>query len=142
MNFKRKESKLKKIFMSQSIFFIVGILLLAGISYPLSKKIFQNYRLNKEVEELNQEIKKMESHNKELKGLISYLDSKSFTEEDARLNLNLKKPGEEVVVIKKSGDSEPDNSPSLAVAKYEKENNVKKEPNPVLWWRYFFKVNL
>ncbi len=137
MLFRKKESKIKLFFFNQTSYFLVGLVLLALISYPLSKKIFQNYQLNNEVKNLNEEIKKMESHNQELKNLIGYLDSKSFTEEEARLSLNLKKSGEEVVVIKNNNEEAKDLPAVTAQTKYALTPG-KKEPLPRRWWNYFF----
>lgn len=137
MIFRKKKNNIKLIFFNQITFFVIGFILLAVIAYPLSKKLFKKYQLNKEVAELNEEIKKMESHNQDLKNLITYLDSKSFAEEEARLSLNLKKNGEEVVVIKKGNENNAIKTEEIGLGG-NKEESEKKETNPVRWWKYFF----
>ncbi len=79
---------------------VLGFLVLALISWPLIKNIKKQLNVNKEISFLQQEIKNLEGKNSELKGLITYLNSDQFIEEQAKLNLNYKRAGEQVVVIK------------------------------------------
>ena len=61
--------------------------------------------------------------------ILKYVTSDSFVEEKARIELNMKKPGEKVIVIKGENTEE-----SL-----EKNNPVEKPllNNPIKWWYYF-----
>ncbi len=101
--FRNKEKKrFEKMIFSQITYFVIGFFVIMLIVFPLSKKITRQYGLNKEISELNAEVKKLEGKNDVLKQMIGYLGSDQFAEEEARINLNLKKEGEEVVVIKNS----------------------------------------
>jgi len=61
-----------------------------------------------QIEILQKEIQILEEKNKNLKSEISQSQSESFLEKEARERLGLKKPGEEVVAIKKIEGEEPE----------------------------------
>ncbi|OGZ28276.1 MAG: hypothetical protein A2562_04345 [Candidatus Nealsonbacteria bacterium RIFOXYD1_FULL_39_11] len=88
------------------------IMVLAIIFLSLTNwKIYQRKaNLNEKIAELQGEISVLEERKIELSGLISYVQSDDYVEQVARDQLNMKRPGEEVVVIqddkKDSGDKE------------------------------------
>ena len=131
---KNKRNIFEKLIFNQIAYFVIGFLILILISMPLSKKIGQRYQLNKEIDEFNKEIERMSSNNNDLKNLITYFESQEFTEEEARINLNLKKEGEEVVVIKNKDEK-------VLQTKINTKNNnelIKNQSNQIKWWNYFF----
>jgi cell division protein FtsB len=114
---------------SQRFLAIIGLVFLLIIIIPLAKTFSQRRLIEKEIEDVKQEISDYESKNQELQEIITYLESDQSLEEQARLNLNLKKPGETVIVV-------------------EEDKNLKKEFNLSensqatshfsKWWQYFF----
>lgn len=118
-----------RLFTSQRFLAIVGLSFLVLILFPLAKTYSQRKLVEQEINEVKKEISDFESKNQELKEMINYLQSDQSLEEQARLNLNLKKPGETVVVI-----NEKKVNPSIAIAsdKTKDYSNLKK------WWYYFF----
>ena len=114
---------------SQRFLAIIGLIFLLIIIIPLAKTFSQRRLIEKEIEDVKQEISDYESKNQELQEIITYLESDQSLEEQARLNLNLKKPGETVIVV-------------------EEDKNLKKELNLPensqatshfsKWWQYFF----
>jgi cell division protein FtsB len=126
----RRRNKIEKILYNKRFISLVGFLVIIMISVPLAKQVSKRYYIDEEIKELEEEIEKIESKNGNLKEFISYLESDSFVEEQARLNLGLKKEGEKVVIIKES-----DLESSINSSKVEKENlNL----NIIKWWKYFF----
>jgi cell division protein FtsB len=130
-------------------FFLLALVILGLLSVPLSKNLSSRYKINQEIKELEAEAKKTQGKNAELSDLISYLDSEQFVEEQARKNLNLKKAGEDLVVIKglenlgiekTVSDAEPSASqPVWSLPGLEKAASRQVEPsNPQRWYRYFF----
>jgi cell division protein FtsB len=105
---------------------------LAVASLPVYKNARQRVQADKEIMDLGKEISALETENEDLKKLKIYLESDQFAEKEARLNLGLKKKGEQVAVIEKietaaggdgsAGGDQPEN----------------KNSNPVKWWNYFF----
>lgn len=53
----------------------------------------------KELEGLKQEITELEGKNSELRALIGYFGNSDYIEQEARSRLNLKKPGEGVIIL-------------------------------------------
>lgn len=149
----RKKSLLKRIFSHQAALVVLGFLLLGAIGYPLAKNIGKQRIINDEIGELEKEIAELEGKNLELARLIEYLGSDQFTEDQARLKLNLKKEGEEVVVIKDgetpSGEDDKTGGGSLSPAALAERGDIygaagaprpaaKAVSNPRKWWLYFW----
>jgi cell division protein FtsL len=126
----------KQIFIS-----ILGLTVITAIGFPLVKNFSQRYRLNKEMADLQKEIDSYNKKNENLKKAIDYLKSDQFIEEQARLNMGMKKPGEEVVVIKdgKGGDASNNQDKDIFnVPGLEKAVPQKNVTNITRWWNYFF----
>lgn len=137
MFFSREKRKLNSDFFRQSAFTVLGLIVVAAIAWPLFKNISKQYRVNSEIEELKKEIAAFESKNSDLKKTLSYLESDQFSQEQARISLNYKKPGEEVVIVKNLEDQNSANNDLSAASNF---NAFAVEPisNPTRWWRYFF----
>lgn len=138
MRKKRKENKIKNFFKNPKTVMVLCFLILFFLSFPLIGKLKKEQQVNKEIKSLKEEISEIEGENRELDKLIEYLESDQFLEEQARLNLGLKKEGEEVLVIKEgreegrvAGISENGEESGKAETKTE-------VSNPIKWWRYFF----
>jgi cell division protein FtsB len=109
------------------------LIIIILISIPLAKNLTKKRSVNLEIKELEEEINRLESSSENLKGLIDYLESDQFVEEQARLKLGLKKPGEEAVVIK---ELPKDSSVNLNGNK-NNELNINNS-NYYKWFKYFF----
>jgi cell division protein FtsB len=138
--YSKKKSWQVIIFSSTSLT-LIGLLVIILISIPLVKNIQKQLNVNNEISTLDQEIVDLEKKNTELKDLISYLNSDQFTEEQARLNLNYKKKGEELVIIK-TNDSEQEKSLTLKsiynIKGLEAGNKIKTKTNVQKWIKYFW----
>lgn len=135
-----KKGLLKRLFSNQKFLAVLGLILIILISIPLAKNISRRHRINREIKELEAEINQMESQNTDLEKLIKYLESDQFAEEQARLNLGLKKEGEQVAIIKEP----PSAATGTAANSYDfpaqtAEGQVPADSNPKKWQRYFFK---
>ncbi len=117
------------------ILFAAGLLVLALISMPLAKNYNRRKSIDKQIAAIEEEIKKTENKNTDLQKLIDYFRSDQFVEEQARLNLNMKKPGESVAIVS------PDDS--IAASRQTSGSGTgPAEPaaaNPHRWLKYFFK---
>lgn len=135
-----EESILKKSFWRSKILALSLLFLIILISYPLVKKINQQRALNKEIKALQAESENITNRNKDLRELINYLSGDSFAEKEARLNLNLKKPGEQVAVIKDNQITEETATTSSAfnIPGLDKTAAPLVISNQRKWWNYFF----
>lgn len=78
---------------------LLGLVILMFIPYLRNNKKTKN--IETEIAQIQSEINKYEKTNQGLSEVLSYLSSDQSVEEKARLNLNLQKAGEQVVVIKR-----------------------------------------
>ncbi|MDP2944712.1 MAG: septum formation initiator family protein [bacterium] len=118
-----------RFFSSQRFLAIIGLVFLVVIIFPLARAYSQRRLVENEINGVKKQISDYENQNQQLKELALYLQSEQSLEEQARLNLNMKKPGEAVVVI----ESSKKNVVSIDTAS--SEENVS---NLVKWWRYYF----
>jgi cell division protein FtsB len=140
LNKNKKKITITKV-LDYKLITIIFIILLLMISIPLIKNINHRHQIDLEISNLKQEVNQTQANNSDLQNLLKYLDSSQFTEEQARINLGLKKDGEEVVVVKgltETSSNEIVNKnlfdiPSLATA-----NDSQTSNNFDKWIKYFF----
>lgn len=130
-----RNKNLKSSFFKQFSVSFLGMLVIFLIGFPLYKNLKQQYIINQEIKDLETEIAQFQNKNKDLKKMIEYLKSDQFIEEQARLNMGLKKAGEEVVVIENPKSSTTDITGNISGEQTFAENN---SPNLVKWKNYFF----
>jgi cell division protein FtsB len=122
---------LRKILKSKwFLLFCIVILVLLVASF--AREFSRRYYLEQQIKSLETQVEDLASKNDQFGQLINYLKTENFTEEEARLKMGLKKPGEEVVVINQPATGEgasANNSPPAELA------------NPAKWWYYFFTAN-
>jgi len=140
---RRKNNYFEKIFFNQKFLTLIGLAVIILIGFPFIKNTLKQYRIDKEINELKKEIFELQNKNVDLKNFVSYLESDQFAEEQARLNLGLKKPGEELTVIKTAtGDTLAGTSSGSSIFNipgYEKIEPEVKVTTPRKWLNYFFK---
>ncbi|MDP2684712.1 MAG: septum formation initiator family protein [bacterium] len=126
---------IKRLFKSK-LLIVAEIIVLVFFSSALAQEIIRKYQVQGEVDKLQQELNDLEQKNIELSGLIEYFDSESYKEEQARLQLGLQKPGEQVVAV--LGDS-TENETEIINKKEKLAINIEDNfTNPQRWWNYFF----
>lgn len=124
----KSESFFTDLFLNQRFLAIVGLIFLVLIIFPLARTYSQRRAVEKEITDVKKQISDYESVNQDLKEMISYLNSDQSLEEEARLNLNLKKSGEQVIVI---NDGINKASTSSLIAPSKTKSNLAK-------WRDYF----
>lgn len=133
--FKRKKNIFKAYYLNQYLIIIVVFVLLILISIPLAKNVSKKYEIDSEVRALEEEIIGLQKKNLEMEKLINEHSTSDFVEGIARLNLGLKKEGEEVVVIKRS-----ENNDIVEVSSSEIEfAGEQEDSNPKKWLKYFLR---
>jgi len=127
------KSFIKKL-LSSKVFLFFIVLALIGLVISLGQESYRKYQLTKEINGLKSEIERLEGKNQQLADLMEYFQEGSYLEQEARLKLNLKKPGEKVVVISQPAGVEVDKR-IMAETKDEVSNET---TNFWKWWEYFF----
>jgi len=122
----KKKKSFQEIFLS--VLFVFFTLAIIGLLAVSNFKIRERRKeLLSQIETLEKEIKNVENKNQELKAGISESQTQDYLEKEARERLGLKKPGEEVVAIKK-------------IQSEEQQKEVEEEKS--LWQKFleFFKI--
>lgn len=125
---------MRSIFKNQYFISFVGLCIIILIAIPVVKNNTKQRKIDREIEGLQNEINSLNGRNNDLKKVVDYLKSDQFVMEQSRLNLNVKKPGEEVYVIEGMGAT---TSASDQIFDINKAVPGKKEGNPEKWVRYF-----
>ena len=110
-------------------FLVFCVFLFLVILFGLAKGTIKNYKVDTEIENLQDEINNLERQNQELGQLIDYLKSDAFVEQEAKLKFGYKKSGETLVVIPNQEVQET----ADAIIPIPEEL-----ANPYKWWLYFF----
>ena len=139
-----KKNNFEKIFSNQKFFTLVGLIIIILISFPFAKNAIKQHKINKEINDFKKEIVNLQNKNTDLKKFVSYLESDQFAEEQARLNLNLKKSGEELTVIKIDAlglnlASSSASDQIFNIPGREKVEPIPEISNPKKWLNYFFR---
>lgn len=115
--------------LSQRFLALIGLIFLLAVIFPLLKTHNQKRLVEQEIADLQTQINQFENQSQQLSELLDYLKSEQSLEDQARLSLNMKKPGEAVVVIENKNIV-----PAVKIAS----NSDLTEGNFWKWWRYFF----
>lgn len=120
--------------LSSKVFLFLVALILIWLVISVVRESYRKYQLTQEINQLKSEIERLEGSNQDLANLLEYFQQESFLEKEARLKLNLKKPGEKVVIVPRSEEEGIEIEPIKRT-----EEEIKKEkPNWLKWWKYFF----
>ncbi len=129
------EPSLVSRFFASRLFLVATTVVLLITSLSFARAYYRNYQVQQEIRQLKNEVSELEGKTLESMDILEYVKSDSFVEETARIDQNMKKPGERVIVIKEVSD-----------VQYGNAENPQQEDrgfftNPVKWWYYFTKHN-
>jgi cell division protein FtsL len=137
----KKEKFPRKYLFNEKILTFLLLLMIVLLSVPLYNNFHRRQKINREISDLEAEINQAENKNTELQKLIKYLESDQFVEEQARLNLNMKKPGESVTVVKDLPESAKDSGTQSNASAIPGTGGAAKTGFAAVWWNYFLKAN-
>lgn len=139
-NKKRRRRFLARI----DLIIIFSLLLLVIFSFSLVGEIVNRHQVSRQVDDLQQQIGRLERDNSEISNLIDSWQASDNLERQARLKFGLQKPGEELVLIRRSnevsagGQSTPASEGQNQVVGNAIVAAPDETPNIIKWWRYFF----
>ena len=128
MKREQKQHSIKRFF-SSPLFVICTSILACIFIFSYIRSYKKEYDIKKEIKELEYEVQSLEHKKIESLEIREYLLSEYFIEEKARTELQLKKPGEQVVRI-----LNPKEDTNIEGDSLEKTFPLN---NPVHWWYYF-----
>jgi len=105
---------------------LVLIVLLIFSFIKVSKEVLLRYEINNEIKVLDTKLSDLQGKTDKMNNLIAYLQTDEYIEQEARLKLNLSKPGEKQINLA----TRPSTSMDLAETDYR--SNINK------WFDYFF----
>ncbi len=121
----------KEHFFYSQWFFLALVGITALVIFAYARAFYQDYMVRKEIDQLKRETQQLEGRKIETLELLKSVKSVDFVERKARLELNLVKPGEKVVVFNSSPTSSRQIQPNMIQT---------DESQPwQKWWDYFFK---
>ena len=124
-------------FLKSRWFLLVSLIMVGWAFFVLGKMVWQNYQVNQQIRNLENEISEIETSNEKLSDLISYFQTETYKEQEAREKLGLVMPGEKVLVFPEDENKEDEGDIVSTITKEEdKEENL---PNYKKWWNFFFK---
>lgn len=118
----------------------IAILLVVGlIGFSLVKEYLRSYQIHNEIEQLRTQINQLQTENKKTGDFVEYLKTESYFEEQARIKLGMKAPGEKMIVINGSttpnrGGDELIPRGAVALQTFQRDDRT----NPQKWFSYFF----
>ncbi|MBU0597226.1 septum formation initiator family protein [Patescibacteria group bacterium] len=127
MEEKTKQSMFKSFFGSR-LFLLFSLVIMMLVAFGYARGYYQDFKIKEEIRQLEEEVKSLETKKIESLDILQYVTSDDFIEEKARTELNLKKPGEKVVVFDRKDES------------YEERDNLGEDAsikNPKKWLNYF-----
>ncbi|HSH31107.1 MAG TPA: septum formation initiator family protein [Candidatus Saccharimonadales bacterium] len=99
------------------------------LAVVLVQTVQRNYRLKRQISQLEERIEALGRENEELSYRIQYYQTDSFKEKEARANLGLQAPGEGVIILPKTP---PPASAGAGEQKAKPASNFKQ------WWEFLF----
>ena len=128
MQEKGKSSALERVFLARwFLFMLLALVIIIAIGY--ARAYYADYQVRQEITKLQNEVRSLEKKKFTSLELLERAQTENFLEEKAKTELNLKKPGENVLII-----------PEIAAGENVQVNQAVDEPvlsNPQKWWYYF-----
>jgi len=133
------QSLFKKILRSRPFLFLVLIFFI-WVAISVVKVSYKKYLLHQEVQKLQEQLANIQNQNARLAEYLQYLQSDSFAEKEAKDKLNMKKEGEEVIVVPELKENLASAGANLAPGSSALAED-KTPPAKSFWWKwwsYFF----
>ncbi len=122
---------------------VLAIAALGFVGFSTYKETRKKQQIEEEINKLQEEANEINRENLSLEEKIYYLESDEFKEKEAKEKLNLRSPGEKVVIIKPSLTKDEESEENLQNNKNEESEKslaaLDARTNPKKWWDYFFK---
>ncbi|OGC81123.1 MAG: hypothetical protein A2788_00855 [Candidatus Abawacabacteria bacterium RIFCSPHIGHO2_01_FULL_46_8] len=112
----------------------VGLILAIYILFAYLQNIYKAYQIDLQIEGLQDELIVINDENNKLKRSLEYLKTPAFREKSAKEQLNLKREGEEVIILKRPAEAADDGE----ILTPRKPADLQKLPNHLAWLTYFF----
>lgn len=130
----KEENKVKRVIRSRW-FLVIALVIAVFFAFIFARAYYQDYKVRQDIESMKEEIKNLETKKIDLLNLYDYVISEDFVEEKARTELNMKQPGESVIIL---DNVDKDNKKT----ELNTEEDKHLLSNPIKWWYYFIHKNI
>lgn len=121
----------RKILKSKLTFLILIPIVLA-LLFSIGQRIYDQYQAKIELNRLVEQREILKKQKSDLENFVGYYNDKNNLEKEARIRLNVKKPGENVVVVL------PQSTSTGKSGRLSSVSETKSLPNWKQWWYFFF----
>jgi cell division protein FtsB len=141
MSFKRNSVRHRSWFTSKW-FLIMVLIIFVLVTIALAKEFYRSHQINKEIAQLQDEIQELEGKNSDFSQFVEFLKTDVYLEEQARIKLGMKAPGEKVVVLKENASEFVQGAEGDTKSFVNSSGQIEKSKskNSSNWWSYFWKV--
>ena len=115
------------------IFIVIVFFLVSAI-----KDYYSQEDLRDDISTLESQISNLQDEQYDLSETLSQVQGEDFVENEARTKLNLRKPGENIIIVSNDKDIQEFNKNTVDSGI--KNLLAEQESNFSLWWKYFFPV--
>jgi cell division protein FtsB len=122
---------------------LMGLALLLAIGFII-KNLFiifeRKYTIEQEKQALTKQVTRIKQDSVSLEQIKDYISSSAYQEKEAKQKLDLKKPGEQVVLITPGSITANLNDQDLVsiLRDPQAEKRLPAQTNPERWWAFFF----
>lgn len=123
---------LQKRFFSSRLFLFVMLGIAVVVAAGYARAYYQDYKIKQEINKLQEEVSSLQKKKIQSLDILEYVSSSAYVEDQARIELNMKKPGEKVLFINNDealNNAENQETPSSVDGQF--------ISNPVKWLYYF-----
>ncbi len=124
---------------------VVNVLIIVFLGLTFGREYFRSREIQSEINKLQTQADTLVARNIALSELQTAIQTESFIEREARLKLGMKKPGEEVVVVKEAMEvteasevTEKGNEADPLNLVLDNKTEQTRIANSTKWWYYFF----
>ena len=122
---------------------LIGLALLLAIGFII-KNLFtifeRKYAIEQEKQALAKQVARIKQDSLSLEQIKEYISSSAYQEREAKQKLDLKKPGEQVILITPGSITANLNDQDLVsiLRDPQAEKRLPAQTNPERWWAFFF----
>ena len=126
---KRRKGNIVARLLTSRLFLIILIVIAILIAIAYARLYYEDYKVREEIESLQSEIQSLEHRELESLQLLEFVKTDDFVDRAAREQLEMKAPGENVVVI--------NNRETAKITKTAEHAKTVDISNPKKWWLHF-----
>ncbi len=105
--------------------------------FALTTSIYDDYKLETEIEEFEAEIEKLADYANQKPDDLKYLSSDQYKDRYAKENLNLLNPGEKLIILPVEKQV-VEQGPAILMTDILSPDSVLNKTNRQQWWEYYF----